>query len=408
MSAPTDSRTTAPAGLVIAAVVAVGFNLRAAIGAVGPLVPTIRADLGVDNVAMGLVGALPVLAFGLVSPLAPGVGRRLGTGRALAAALLALAGALLLRSVGGYVWLLVGTVLLGVSVAVCNVLLPALVKARFPQRFGQLTSMYGTVMVVGATLSAAAAVPLARAFDWETSLAVWTAPALLGAAVVLGAVLASDRGRSREDRRDEAAARRAEVGVPAAVIHRSRLAWRVTAFMGLQSLVFYVVLAWLPDVLVERGLDDARAGALVSLLNLGGLVGILVVPSLAGRRRAQSPYNALAGGLTLSGTLLLLVPGTSLVTVACIVLGVGAGGTFGLALSTFGHRTGSARDAAALSGMAQTWGYLLAATGPVAFGALRDASASWTPALVVLAGLCLVSAVAGWSAGRDEVLQLPL
>lgn len=407
MGTPTDSRTTAPAGLVVAAIVAVGLNLRAAIGAVGPLVPTIRADLGVDNVAMGLVGALPVLAFGLVSPLVPGLGRRLGTGRALAGALLALTGALLLRSAGGYVWLLAGTALLGVSIAVCNVLLPALVKARFPQRFGRLTSLYGTLMVVGATVSAAISVPLARALGWEVSLAVWAAPALLGAGVVLGSVLASDRGRSHDDRREEASARRAEAGVPASVMHRSPLAWRVTAFMGLQSLVFYVLLAWLPDVLVEAGLDDARAGALFSLLNLGGIVGILVVPSLAGRRRSQSPYNLLAGGLTLTGTLLLLVPGTSLATVACVVLGLGAGGTFGLALSAFGHRTGSARDAAALSGMAQTWGYLLAAVGPIAFGALRDASASWTPALVVLAVLCLASAIAGWSAGRDEVLQLP-
>ena len=408
MGTPTDSRTTAPAGLVVAAIVAVGLNLRAAIGVVGPLVPTIRADLGVDNVAMGLVGALPVLAFGLVSPLVPGVGRRLGTGRALAAGLLVLAGALLLRSVGGYAWLLAGTALLGVSVAVCNVLLPALVKARFPSRFGQLTSLYGTLMVVGATVSAAIAVPVARALSWEASLAVWAAPALLGAAVVLGAVLASDRGRSREDRREEATARRAEVGVPARVIHRSSLAWRVTAFMGLQSLVFYVVLAWLPDVLVERGLDDARAGVLVSVLNLAGIVGVLVVPSLAGRRRSQSPYNLTAGVLTLTGTLLLLAPGTSLVTVACVLFGIGAGGNFGLALSTFGHRTESPRDAAALSGMAQTWGYLLAATGPVAFGALRDASASWTPALVVLAALCVASALAGWAAGRDEVLQLPV
>lgn len=392
--------------LVLAGIVVVALNLRMTITVVGPLVPTIRADLGVGNVAMGAVGTLPVLAFGLVAPLAPAVGRRLGLGRALAGSMALLTVGTVLRSLGGYGWLLVGTLVLGVAIGIGNVLVPALIKGAFPDRVGVLTSLYGSMMVVGATVSAAVAVPVADALGWPVSLGLWALPAAIGAAVVLASVLLDDRGTPPETRARAAAARRAETGVPARVLHRSPVAWHVTSFMGLQSLLFYVTLAWLPDVLVERGMSDARAGVMISVLNVAGLVGVLVAPTLADRVADQRWYASAAGAATILGTALLLVPGTALAPLAAAVLGLGLGATVGIAFALFSLRTVLVRDAAAVSGMAQTWGYLVSAFGPLAWGAMRDWSATWTPPLIVLLLVAVATTVAGHLAGRDRKVDV--
>lgn len=392
--------------LVVAGIVAVALNLRATITVVGPLVPTIRADLAVDNVAMGAVGTLPVLMFGLVAPLAPGLGRRFGLGRTLAASMAVLAVGTVVRSLGGYVWLLVGTAVLGVAIGIGNVLVPALIKGAFPHRVGTLTSLYGSMMVVGATVSAAVAVPVADAAGWPVSLGLWAVPAGIAAVVVLGSVVLDDRATAPEERARAVAARRAETGVPASVLHRSRVAWHVTAFMGLQSLFFYVILAWLPDVLVERGMTDARAGVMVSVLNIAGLVGVLVAPPLADRVADQRWYGVGSGLAAVAGVGVLLVPGTALAPVAAVLLGLGAGATVGVAFALFSLRTTSVRDAAAISGMAQTWGYLVSAFGPLLWGAMRDASASWTPPMVALLVVTLGVTAAGYLAGRDRDLDV--
>lgn len=392
--------------LVLAGVVVVAINMRAAITVVGPLVPTIRADLDVSNVAMGVIGTVPVFAFGVVAPLAPGLARRVGIGRTLAGSMALLAIGTVLRSLGSYTWLVVGTVVLGVAIGVANVLVPALIKGAFPTRVGALTSLYGSLMVVGATVSAGVAVPVAEATGWPTSLVLWAAPAAVGAVVVLVSVLVDDRSSTREERARAAAERRSAPGVPARVLHRSPIGWHITAFMGLQSLLFYVMLAWLPDVLVERGMTDARAGFMVSVLNVAGLVGVLIAPIWGGRVRDQRWLGAASGAVTVVGVALFLVPGTALAPWGSAVFGFGVGATVGLAFAFFSLRTTSARDAAAVSGMAQTWGYLVSAFGPLAWGAMRDASPSWTPPLVALVVVALATTVAGYLAGRDRLLDV--
>ncbi|MFT4838060.1 MAG: CP family cyanate transporter-like MFS transporter, partial [Nonlabens sp.] len=179
------------------------------------------------------------------------------------------------------------------------------------------------------------------------------------------------------------------------------------AFMGLQSTLFFVTLTWLPDVLIERGMTDLRAGAMVSVLNVGGLLGVLIAPAVAGRRADQRWYGAASGALTVVGIALLLPAGIALAPIGSLVFGLGAGSTIGLALTFMSLRTATARDAAALSGMAQTWGYLVSAAGPLAWGALRELSGSWTMPLVLLLAVALATTAAGYLAGRDRMLVLP-
>jgi CP family cyanate transporter-like MFS transporter len=388
--------------LVLAAVIAVAVNLRTAITVVGPLVPVIRVDLAASNVLLGLVGTLPVLAFGLVAPVAPLLGRRFGVGRTLCASLVLLAAAIGVRSAGGTGWLLLGTVGLGVAIAVGNVLLPALVKARFPHRAAQLTSAYTAAMVLAATASAGVAVPLAEAASWQVSAGVWALPAAAGAVVVAAAVRAF--GRLADGGTAGGPAGAPAAGLPTSVLYRSPLAWQVTAFMGLQSTLYYVLIAWLPDMLIAHGTDAVQAGVLVSVLNVAGMVGVLLVPVLS-RGRADQRRSALASAAFCTvGAALLLVPGTAVAPLAAVVMGLGTGTTIGLALSAFALRTASAADAASLSGMAQTWGYLLAAVGPVAWGALRDVTGSWTAPTALLVVVALGASALGLKVAEPATL----
>lgn len=385
--------------LVLAGVVAVALNLRTAITTVGPLVPTLRASLDASNVALGLVGTIPVLCFGLVSPLAPALGRRVGIGRALAGSMVLLSAAIALRSVGGFGWLVAGTVGLGVAIAVGNVLLPALVKGRFPHRATSLTSAYTALMVLSATVSAALAVPVADRTSWQVSLGIWAVPAAVGALVVVASLVLEGRLVPPTGSGSTPIA-----GLPGRELRRRPLAWQVTAFMGLQSLLFYVPIAWMPDVLVERGMTDAQAGALLGVYNVAGLVGVLAIPLLHRGRLDQVRSTATAGVLAIIGTSLLLVPGLSFAVPAAIVLGLGSGGTISLVLSFFALRTTSVADAAALSGMAQSIGYLVAAGGPILWGFLRDRTGSWTVPLVLLVVMACLSLWAGLLASRNRLI----
>ncbi|WP_370325973.1 MFS transporter [Euzebya sp.] len=390
--------------LVLAGVVAVALNLRTAITVVGPLIPTIREDTGASNVALGLVGTLPVLSFGLCSPLAAWVGRRAGIGRSLAGSMVLLSAAIVLRSLGTVAWLMVGTALLGIAITVGNVLLPSLIKARFAARTSQLTSAYTGLMVIAATISAGVAVPVARATSWELSAGLWAVPALLGAGVVIASLVIEGRLVPATAGGPTSPS---PAGLSARQLYTNPLAWRVALFMGLQSTMFYVVIAWLPDIMIAKGMAEVTAGAMVSLLNVASLFGVFVVPLLHVGRPDQRRSTAVGVGCFVVGSALLLVPGTAVATVAVVVLGVGCGATIALALSFFSLRTAGAADAAGLSGMAQTVGYLLAAAGPVTWGAVRDATGTWTVPTVMLLVVAVLTAVTGMASARGWVLERP-
>ncbi|WP_205708569.1 MFS transporter [Kineococcus siccus] len=382
-------RTTA---LLLAGIVLVACVMRAPITGVGSVLPAISADERLTSTTAGLLTALPLLAFAAASGVVPRLAGRLGLRRTLFVALLLLLAGSVLRSVPGVVALFAGTALLGVAIAVVNVLLPALLRREFPSRVALMTSGYVVVMGLAGSIAAGAVVPLSGALPggWRTALAVWGAPALL-AAVVWTAQL-----------------RRAEPvvagGEHARAPWRSPLAWSVTAFMGCQSVTFYVLVAWLPTVLRDRaGLGPEAAGWHLSLVQGAGVVASLAVPlvarSVTGSRRA----SVVTSLVTAAGFLVLLVAPHQ-AGLASVVLGLGGGATVVLALSTFSARAADAAGAAALSGMAQSVGYLVAAAGPVTIGAIHAATGSWTVPLVLLAVVAGGQAVVARAAGRDAVV----
>ena len=353
----------------------------------------VRADTGLSHVALGLLTTLPLLAFGAVSALTPFVTGWLGIGGALVAALVLLSVGTAIRASTTPFLLFGGTLLLGVGIALGNVLLPALVKREFPHRSGSMTSLYSSAMGFGATMAAGVSVPLASRIGWSGALGVWALPAVVG----LLAWLPYRRDRDRRERRLTGGTLRMMAGSP--------LAWQVALFMGLQSLTFYVILAWLPDVLQSRGLDPTKAGWMLALSQATGVLGSAAVPLWAGRVHDQRAIVRLLGVLEAVslGGLMLAAPGASLALWVAI-LGFVLGGTFGLALVLLVVRSSDPEAATRLSGMAQSIGYLIAASGPVVFGLLYEMTEAWLVPLLFLVLTLGAKVAAGLGAGRSGAL----
>ena len=369
-------------------IVLTGLNLRIAVASVPPILDELRHDLGLSATEAGLLTAAPVLCFGALAPVAPALARRIGAERVLLLALLPILVGVLWRAAGSTFALFAGTLLAGAGVAAANVIVPSVVKGRFARRVGAVTGAYVATLTAGAALAAGLTVPLERWLGWEAALALWGLPVAAAVAVVGAGVLRT--GGSLTARGGVADVRG---------LLRDALAWQVTLYMGLQSLVFYAALAWLPSILRDNGYGASAAGTLLALFALGGIPASLAVPSLATRMRDQ---RVLAAGVTLLETSalvgLLVAPGAAVAWVALFALG--QGGAISLALTLMVLRAPDPRRGAELSGMAQAIGYSLAAAGPVAIGALFDWSGEWDLPLAALVAVTAPLLAVGWAAGR--------
>jgi CP family cyanate transporter-like MFS transporter len=390
--------------LLAAGILVLAVNLRAAIASLPPVFPDLSAALHLSSASISVLAAVPVLCFGVFSGLGAPLSRRFGEERVLLAALLLLTGGLLLRGALPDAMLFPGTVLAGAAIALMNVLLPSLVKRRRPDRAGLLIGAYLLMLSTGAVVASLIAVPVFKAADgghggagWpvQITLGLWALPAAAAAVAWLPQV----RYRTRPP---DPAGRAARVAV-----HRHVLAWQVAAFLGLQSMIYYGTLSWLPTLFQDRGVSATGAGGLLALMNLGNAVTAMLMPVLAQRARNQRPLVivtvlALSGGLI--GTLLAPTGSAAFWT---LLLGLGQGASLGLGIFFTMARAPDPVAAASLSGFAQSTGYLIAAAGPLAVGFLHAATGGWTVPVLALLGVVAAMLWSGWLAGRARTLPSP-
>ncbi|MFE0186980.1 CynX/NimT family MFS transporter [Streptomyces sp. NPDC058989] len=385
--------------LVLGGIVLAALNMRAALAGVSPLLGEIGAHFHLAATASSLVTTIPLIFMGLGSIVAPRLARRWGTEAALCAALVALCGGIVLRIAPPVVALFAGCAVVGSSIALLNVLMPGLIKRDFPDRAAGMTALYSTAMILGATVSAASAVPLENALgSWQGALVSWSLLAAVAAVAWIPQALMARRGT----RHGAAAATSVHQATAGPRLSRSPLAWQVTLFMGSQSLIAYVVIAWMPTVFTDHGMGKGEAGLVFAFSTLVQMVGSFVVPMLAGRMRRQRLLGVAVSALMACGVAGLLLAPVAGAWLWAVLLGIGQGGALGLALTMMVLRSGDAHTAARLSGMAQTGGYLLAAAGPLALGAVHQATGGWTVPLVLLLGVCAGLALLGMGAGRDR------
>lgn len=382
--------------LLLIAILMISLNLRPAITAVGPLISEIRVDTGLSSPAIGLLTTLPVLAFGLFSVLTPLFTRKIGTEGTMLFALTLLSCGIFLRIHPSVLALYTGTILLGIGIALGNVLLPGIVKKQFPTRAGAMTGLYSAALGIGATVASGASVPLSEAYGlgWRWALGVWGFLALAALIIWIPQMRTNIPIILKKGFRESLR----QLGT-------SNLAWYVAIFMGVQSLSFYTLITWLPDILIERGLSAEEAGWQLALMQGVGISSTLIFPVWASRIKDQKLPVIVLVVIEFIALIGLSIPSVGFIFVWVGLMGFGLGGSFGLALLLIVLRSRTSTSANELSGMSQSVGYTLAATGPVIFGAIFDLVGNWILPLIFLFIIALLKLWSGLGAGRDAYVD---
>jgi CP family cyanate transporter-like MFS transporter len=376
--------------------VLIGLNLRTVFSSFSAVLPEITAQASLPGWSIVVLTTVPVTLLGVFAPLAPVLARRFGAERVLLGAMAVLAAGLLLRPAGpglpgGHLpGLLAGTAACGAAIALCNVLLPGLVKRDFPHRLGLMGGLYTTAICASAALGAGFTYPVyAATGEWTAALWFWALPAAVVLLLFLPVAL-----RQRAVRHTAV-----KDGVN---VWRSPVAWQVTIFMVLQAMMSFSVFAWLAPILRERGVDGASAGLIVSVSIVLQMLGSLFAPALAARFRDQRAINTVVALMTGGGFALSIFGPLDLVWVWAGLLGLGQGSLTAVALTMIMLRTRDGHTAAHLSGMMQGVGYGLGSTGTLLVGQLHQATGSFTAAGVLFLAVGLLAAVFGYRAGRDR------
>ncbi|MDQ0218656.1 CynX/NimT family MFS transporter [Peribacillus cavernae] len=383
--------------LIVIGIILIAANMRPAITSVGPLIGDIRSDMSLTNGLAGLITTLPLIAFAISSPIIPKLSRQFGNEIILFLGLTTLVFGILIRSASWVVTLFMGTFVIGIAIAIFNVLLPGLIKNKFPHKVGLLTGVYSTIMVLSAAVSSGLISPLNQQFSigWRGILACQAIMAALAALLWLPQL----RGFIKPS---HSAGTTPQLGG----LLLSPLAWQVTFFMGLQSFIFFVLVAWLPEILIDRGYSVSSAGWLLSFMQFSGLPATFLVPIFSDMLKNQKVIVVVIVLLDIIGLVGLLSGSTKFIVLWIIFIGLSQGASISLALAFLGLRARNAQQAAELSGMSQSFGYILGALGPVSFGYIYDITQAWTIPLLLLIAVCVCLLVAGLGAGRAMYVTL--
>lgn len=371
----------------------ISLAIRPPVAAIGPLVEELIKTESLSLFQISLISSLPIVCFGIGAFASPALVKAFTLNRAVMVVLVILSLAMALRLFGGFPAIMIGTVLIGLTIAVANVLIPTIVREQFPDRIELITGVYVTLLAISASFAAGIAVPSSLALGgWRGALAVWILPAVL--AIVFWLPLYRSKSKTQFT---SVATHELE----RKAVLRSSLTWGIVFFFGLQSGGFYSILNWLPSLLIDRGYSASEAGALLGLTTFVGVPSGFAASLVFRRFKALSLIAVIMSSFILCGLMMIwLFP--NFLVLACIVTGFGFAATFPLSLTLIGSRASTTTQTTQLSAIAQGYGYIIAAASTFTFGLLRDLTGSWNASLVLISVLTLMQLSAGFVAGRDK------
>lgn len=392
----TPHTTQAKTFLFIAGIILIASNLRAPITSVGPVVSQIQEALGLSNTLAGLITTIPLLMFAAFSPIAPKLAEKQGIEKMLWLSLWIIGIGVLIRTVPSAALLLAGSALIGCGITFGNVLIPPLIRHRFPKRMGIVTGIYSVAMNITASLASGLSIAIGQwtGAGWKGSIGVWAVFAVI-AILVWIPQLWSKRKSQETDQKERAR--------PVSLL-RSRMAWHITIFMGLQSLLFYCAVAWLPMVLQSWGMPSGESGWVLSFVQFTQLPIVFIGPMIIVKLKNHTPLLWFIGGTLVVSMLLIIGWRTQFIIPAVILFGLGTGLAFSLVMMWFVLRTADTSVSARLSGMAQSFGYALAAAGPPLFGALHDCTGNWEVPFILLFVASLGLFFFGWKVAKPVTI----
>ncbi|MGK5498589.1 CynX/NimT family MFS transporter [Streptomyces sp. URMC 125] len=424
-----DSVGTAPGGTAAPAVsrrlwwlpalglALVAFNLRPAITGLGPLLAEVRSALGMSGTVAGLLTSAPALCFAVFGSAAPRLARRWGAAAVVLAGTAAVTAGLALRPLaGGTGGFLAASALALAGIAACNVLLPVIVRQRFPGRTGTMTGLYSMALSLGTASAAALTVPVTEALggDWRPGLGMWALPGALALLVWLPAVRGTRRaaspgaggpGRSgKRGGRGGYGGRAGDEAEPGIRITRSATAWTLGVFFGFQSTAAYITMGWLPQIFRDAGVPASTAGLLLAVTMGLSIPLSFLLPRIAARLGHQGPLAAVLALCGLGGYAGLWFAPAQGAWVWVVLLGV-SNGAFPLALTLIGMRARTGAGVVRLSAFAQGTGYLISVPGPLLVGSLHQHTGGWHAPLALMAALMAAQLAVGLLAGRDRYVE---
>ncbi|GKT02700.1 CynX/NimT family MFS transporter [Furfurilactobacillus sp. WILCCON 0119] len=379
-------------------VILLGSSLRMVITVIPPILAPIQHTLHLSSSLAGSLTTIPLLCFAALSPIAPRISAKVGTEVALLIALIILVLGNWLR-VYSALAMIIGTLLVGVGVAFLNVLLPALVAENYPTKIGEMTSLYSFSMTFFSAISAGVSAPLAGKIGWQFTVQIFSLVALVNVITWLPNLRYNHKAQPVAE---------TSAATPHQSVWKQPTAWMMTLFMGLQSLVFYTLITWLPTLMVDRGVSANTASLLLGLYQIASLPAAYAVPIISARSKNQSALLLTIGGFFIVGIGGLLLPFHMVwyFAILCVILGTATTSLFALAMTLLNLKARTPQETADLSGMAQSLGYLIAAVGPIAYGTLHVMLHGWNILMAILLVLALLTvATAMYVNNREDVFH---
>jgi CP family cyanate transporter-like MFS transporter len=371
----------------------ISLAIRPPVASIGPLVEELIRTEFLTLFQVSLMTSLPIVCFGLGAFLSPALVKRFTLNKAMMYVLVVLSVAMTTRLIGGFPALMTSTIIIGLAIAIANVLIPTIVREQFPDRIELITGVYVTLLAISASFAAAIAVPSSDLLGgWRGALAVWIIPAVL--AIVFWRPLFRSKAVGKVTSVETHAEERKAVV-------RSSLTWGIVFFFGLQSGGFYSILNWLPSLLIDRGMSAVDAGSLLGLTTFVGVPSGFLASLFFRKFKSLSLIAVGMTSLTLAGLLMIWLS-PELLVLACVITGFGFAATFPLSLTLIGSRASTSTQTTQLSALAQGWGYLISAAGTFGFGFLREVTGNWDASLVLVSVLTFIQLFAGAVAGRDK------
>lgn len=382
--------------LLVVGIIFIASTLRAPLTSVGPVIHQIKSDLLINDMIAGLITTIPLVIFGVVSIGVTRIIKRFDMSFILLIAVIATICGLLVRVAGGVSTFFVGTFMLGVSIAFCNVTLPAFAKSHFPLQIGLITGIYSATMNLTAGLGGGFSYPLSQvsALDYRLSLSFWLVFALLAIVCWLPQVKHKSENHAR-----------ALPPTTTYTIVKSKLAWAVAILMAFQSMTFYCIVAWYPSILISKGISPEMAGYMLMLNQFAQLPMTFSFPILAAKMRSQRRLIYIITTLFVLGFMLLWSQNVWLLLFAMIFSGMAVGACFSLCMTLFSIRAKTTTGSMQLSGFGQTVGYLIAAVGPFLMGAIYEWTNEWPIAIAMFLVMSLMILITGYFATTTAVIE---
>lgn len=383
--------------VLVIAIVLVASTLRAPLTAVGPVIDQIKDALHISNSVAGILTTIPLIIFGIISPLVSKITAKLTMSRTVFMAIIIILLALIVRILGGFNFFIIGTLILGVGIALNNVVLPSYVKWKFPMQVGIMTGLYSGTMNFTAGLGGGMSFPLSEIGGYRLSLSFWIIFGMIAAILWLPQMRSGSKAEKKMLEEVEHKDRKRFH------VSRSKLAWSIALMMGFQSMIFYTFVAWVPSILVDRGLNQSSAGYLLMLNQFSQVPMTFLFPILASKMKNQKLLITIVSALFIIGFALFFTQSFTLLIIGMILAGFGMGSGFSLCMTFFSIRARTSDGSIALSGFGQSVGYFVAAIGPFFVGLLHDLTGGWVSGIIALIIMGILFYIFGLASSHGEV-----